>query len=92
MRILGTDLDGTKMLPYGILKIKGISYHFADALVKAAGFNPEMHPSAGVDNQRVSGSVVMDARQMEKQAGVTSLSESSPSQQLHRSLVTRIQL
>jgi small subunit ribosomal protein S13 len=42
VRILGTDIDGLKQLPIGLLKIKGINTRLADAIVKVAGFNPKM--------------------------------------------------
>jgi small subunit ribosomal protein S13 len=42
VRVAGTDVDGTKKLPYGLLKIRGISSRIADAVVKVAGFNPEV--------------------------------------------------
>ena len=43
VRIAGTDVDGTKKVPFGLLKIKGISNRIADAIVKVTGFNPETH-------------------------------------------------
>ena len=42
VRIIGTDIDGLKKLPIGLLKIKGINNRLADAIVKVAGFNPGM--------------------------------------------------
>jgi small subunit ribosomal protein S13 len=42
VRITGTDVDGNKKLTYGLLKIKGINIRLADAIVKVAGFNPDM--------------------------------------------------
>ena len=42
VRIIGTDVDGKKKLPYGLLKINSISSRLADAIVNVAGFNPEM--------------------------------------------------
>ena len=39
VRIIGTDIDGLKKLPIGLLKIKGINNRLADAIVKVAGFN-----------------------------------------------------
>ena len=42
VRIIGTDIDGKKKLPYGLLKIKGINKRLADAIVKVSGFNLEM--------------------------------------------------
>lgn len=40
--IVGTDVDGNKKLPYGLLKINSISSRLADAIVNVASFNPEM--------------------------------------------------
>lgn len=42
VRIIGTNIDGLKKLPIGLLKIKGINNRLADAIVKVAGFNPLM--------------------------------------------------
>lgn len=39
IRMIGTDIDGLKKLPIGLLKIKGINNRLADAIVKVAGFN-----------------------------------------------------
>ena len=39
VRMIGTDIDGLKKLPTGLLKIKGINKHLADAIVKVAGFD-----------------------------------------------------
>lgn len=41
VRIAGADLDGTKKLPYGLTKIKGIGFRIADALVKVSGLDPK---------------------------------------------------
>jgi len=43
VRIIGTNIDGLKKLPIGLLKIKGINNRLADAIVKVAGFNPLMY-------------------------------------------------
>jgi small subunit ribosomal protein S13 len=45
VRIIGTNIDGLKKLPIGLLKIKGINNRLADAIVKVAGF--DVHMSVG---------------------------------------------
>jgi len=37
LRVAGTDLDGSKQVPYGLIGIGGISVNFARAVVKVAG-------------------------------------------------------
>ena len=39
LRIMGTDLDADYTLLFGLAKIKGISFMFANATCKALGFN-----------------------------------------------------
>jgi len=39
LRVAGTDLDGSKQTPYGLMGISGISVNFARAVVKAAGLS-----------------------------------------------------
>jgi small subunit ribosomal protein S13 len=41
VRVLGTDLDGEKGVAQAILKIKGVSHSFANAICKAAKIDPE---------------------------------------------------
>jgi small subunit ribosomal protein S13 len=38
---MGTDIDGSKKVPYGISKLRGVGPNFALAVVKAARVNPE---------------------------------------------------
>lgn len=38
---MGTDLDGSKKVPYGLSKIRGVGPNYALAVVKAARVNPE---------------------------------------------------
>lgn len=38
---MGTDIDGTKKVIYGISKIRGVGPNFAHAVVKAARINPD---------------------------------------------------
>lgn len=40
VRALGTDLDGDKSVAHAILKVKGVSYSFANAICKAAKIDP----------------------------------------------------
>jgi small subunit ribosomal protein S13 len=42
LRVSGTDIDGTKKLVYGLLKIRGVGPSFAAAIVKAAELRPEL--------------------------------------------------
>jgi small subunit ribosomal protein S13 len=37
LRVAGSDLDGSKLVPYGLIGIDGISVNFAHAVVKATG-------------------------------------------------------
>jgi len=41
VRMLGTDLDGSKKVVYALTLIKGIGINMANALVKKAGIDPE---------------------------------------------------
>ncbi len=41
LRFMGTDIDGTKKVIYGISKIRGVGPNFAHAVVKAARINPD---------------------------------------------------
>ena len=41
VRLLNTDLDGDKPIVHAIRGIKGISFAMANAVVKAAGFDPK---------------------------------------------------
>jgi small subunit ribosomal protein S13 len=38
---MGTDLDGSKKVPFGLSKIRGVGPNFAQAVVKAARINPD---------------------------------------------------
>jgi small subunit ribosomal protein S13 len=42
VRIAGTDCDGEQKLPFGLSKIRGVSFSFANALVKVTGLSPDM--------------------------------------------------
>ncbi len=41
VRVIGTDLDGSKKVSYGLSKIRGVGQNFAHAVVKAARVNPD---------------------------------------------------
>lgn len=41
VRFIGTDLDGSKKVVYGLSKIRGVGPNFAHAVVKAARVNPD---------------------------------------------------
>ncbi len=51
IRMIGTDIDGLKKLPIGLLKIKGINHRLADAIVKVAGFNIDMNVGDLTDSE-----------------------------------------
>ena len=40
VRICGTDIDGSKKLPYGLAKIKGVGINYARAISAALGLDP----------------------------------------------------
>lgn len=42
IRIAGTDCDGEQKLTFGLCKIRGVSFSFANALAKVAGLPPDM--------------------------------------------------
>lgn len=42
VRILGTDLDGSKRIAYGLSKIKGVGMNLAHAVVNALNLNPNL--------------------------------------------------
>src|SRR5713101_3039229 len=41
VRFIGTDLDGSKKVVYGLSKLRGVGPNFAHAVVKAARVNPD---------------------------------------------------
>lgn len=41
-RILGTNIDGSKKLAYGIIKIRGVDKHLAHAIIKVTKLDPNM--------------------------------------------------
>ncbi len=41
LRVMGTDLDGTKKVAFGLSKIRGVGPNYAQAVVKATRTNPE---------------------------------------------------
>jgi small subunit ribosomal protein S13 len=42
VRIAGIDIEGDLPLPFGLLKIKGIGYHFALAIARKLGLDPKL--------------------------------------------------
>ena len=41
LRVLGADVDGTKKVPFGLSRIRGVGPNFAQAVVKVARISPE---------------------------------------------------
>ncbi len=41
LRVMGTDLDGTKKVAFGLSKIRGVGTNYAQAVVRATRINPE---------------------------------------------------
>jgi len=41
IRLMNTDLDGSKKLVYGLAKIRGMGTNFSNAITKAAGLRPD---------------------------------------------------
>jgi small subunit ribosomal protein S13 len=41
LRVMGTDLDGTKKVAFGISKIRGVGTNYAHAVVKSTRINPD---------------------------------------------------
>jgi len=39
LRVAGTNLDGSKQVPYGLSSINGVSINYARAIIKAAGLS-----------------------------------------------------
>ncbi|MEM2122301.1 MAG: 30S ribosomal protein S13 [Candidatus Bathyarchaeia archaeon] len=42
VRVLGTDLDGSKRIAYALTKIKGVGMNLAHAIVNALNLNPNL--------------------------------------------------
>jgi len=42
VRIAGVDIDGNLTLPYGLLRIKGVGYQMAMALIRSLGLDPNL--------------------------------------------------
>src|SRR5438477_11972964 len=51
LRFMGTDIDGTKKVAYGLGKIRGVGRNLAFAVVKAAKINPEARMGALSDSE-----------------------------------------
>jgi len=41
LRLMGTDVDGTKKVAFGLSKIRGVGHNYAQAVVKATRINPD---------------------------------------------------
>ncbi len=41
VRIMGTDIDGSLRVPFGIRKIRGVGVRLGNAVTRAAGIDPE---------------------------------------------------
>src|SRR3989442_9429683 len=41
LRVLGADVDGTKKVPFGLSRIRGVGPNFAQAVVRVAHISPE---------------------------------------------------
>ena len=46
LRFMGSDIDGTKKVAYGLSKIRGVGPNFAHAVVKVARINPDARMGA----------------------------------------------
>ncbi|MEM3586899.1 MAG: 30S ribosomal protein S13 [Candidatus Jordarchaeaceae archaeon] len=42
VRVAGTDLDGSKKLPYALANIKGVGVRLAEAILRVTGISPDM--------------------------------------------------
>ncbi|MCY0868527.1 MAG: 30S ribosomal protein S13 [Desulfurococcus sp.] len=51
VRILGTDVDGTLPLVYGLSEVKGLGYTFSLAICRVLGLNPEQRVGYLTDEQ-----------------------------------------
>lgn len=51
VRIYNTDILGNKALMYGLIKIKGVKYSFANAVCRALNLDPMMKAGALTDEQ-----------------------------------------
>src|SRR6266704_2092160 len=51
LRFMGTDIDGTKKVAYGLGKIRGVGPNLAFAVVRAAKINPEARMGALSDGE-----------------------------------------
>ena len=51
VRILGTDIDGSLKVPYGLAKVKGIGINLGYAIARAAGVDTELRIGQLTDEQ-----------------------------------------
>lgn len=57
VRIVCTDVDEKKKLPYDFLEINDINRRPSDDILKVTGFNPEMRAGEGLE---LGGTVAVD--------------------------------
>ncbi|MHA1300433.1 MAG: 30S ribosomal protein S13 [Candidatus Helarchaeota archaeon] len=51
IRLFGTDLDGTKPLKYGLIKIRGINQRFASVVISKANLSPNVRLGTLTDKE-----------------------------------------
>ena len=51
IRLFGTDLDGTKPLKYGLIKIRGINQRFASVVISKAHLSPNIRLGTLTDKE-----------------------------------------
>jgi small subunit ribosomal protein S13 len=51
VRVLGTNLDGNRLLTFGLNEVRGIGTRFAQAIVRVGGFDPKMRTGFLTDAQ-----------------------------------------
>ncbi|HIQ30484.1 MAG TPA: 30S ribosomal protein S13 [Candidatus Caldiarchaeum subterraneum] len=51
VRILGTDIDGSLKIPYGLAKIRGVGINLGYAIARAAGVDTELRIGELTDEQ-----------------------------------------
>src|SRR2546426_389182 len=55
LRVLGADVDGTKKVPFGLSRIRGVGPNFAQAVVKVARISPEARIGSQEESSHGSG-------------------------------------
>lgn len=51
IRLFSTDLDGTKPIKFGLVKIRGINQRFANAVIQKAGLSPSVRLGTLTDKE-----------------------------------------